>query len=147
MNKRGVSQIVSTILIILLVLVAIGIVWVVIERLVRGGGGIIEAKAACIGVDLTFVGGSLSCNSTTNIVTATVKRGADNVGAIDMILVVENTASTGETAPNSLGSLAATSIPSPGEVTDNQEITVKVAPKIEDQVCDPTQVQIVTCKA
>ncbi len=55
-NKRGLSAIVATLIIILLVLVAVGIVWVVVRNLIQEGAGQIEISTKCLAIDLSAVG-------------------------------------------------------------------------------------------
>jgi flagellin-like protein len=51
-NKKGLSAIVTTLLVILLVLVAVGIVWAVVRTVIQGGAGGIELGAKCLNIDL-----------------------------------------------------------------------------------------------
>lgn len=55
-NKRGLSAIVATLIIILLVLVAVGIIWVVVRNLIQEGAGQIEISTKCMAVDVRAVG-------------------------------------------------------------------------------------------
>jgi hypothetical protein len=52
-HRKGLSTIVSTLLIILLVFVAIGIVWVVVKNLVTGGSSQIDLTSKCLDVSVT----------------------------------------------------------------------------------------------
>ncbi len=54
-NKRGLSAIVATLIIILLVLVAVGIVWVVVNSVIKEGAEDIEINAKCLQVSLEAV--------------------------------------------------------------------------------------------
>ena len=54
-NKRGLSAIVATLIIILLVLVAVGIIWVVVRNLIDTGAEQIEISTKCLAVDLRAV--------------------------------------------------------------------------------------------
>ena len=58
-NKKGLSTVVTTLIIILLVLVAIGIVWVVVRGLIGTTEGQINIQQKCIGIDLEI--DSASC--------------------------------------------------------------------------------------
>lgn len=49
-NKQGLSTIVATLIIILLVLVAVGIIWVVVRNVLEGGAGQIQSSSKCIDV-------------------------------------------------------------------------------------------------
>jgi len=49
---RGLSAVITTLIIILLVLVAIGIIWVVIRGVIEGGVGTIDLSTKCLAVDV-----------------------------------------------------------------------------------------------
>ena len=69
-SKKAQSQIITTVLIILLVLASIVVVWQIVQGTVRRGIEESEAKAACIGVNLEIisaVGGSNEVKVTRNI--------------------------------------------------------------------------------
>ena len=51
-NKGGLSAIVTTLLVILLVLVAVGIVWAVVSNLLKGGAGSAELAVKCLNIDV-----------------------------------------------------------------------------------------------
>ena len=51
-NKRGLSAIITTLLVILLVLVAVGIVWGVVSGVLTGGAEELEFSAKCLSVDV-----------------------------------------------------------------------------------------------
>src|SRR3990167_792910 len=55
MDKRGLDAVVTTLLIILLVLVAVGIIWVVVRNVVQQGSEQIDINARCLSVDLQAV--------------------------------------------------------------------------------------------
>ena len=70
-NKKGLSTVVTTLIIILLVLVAVSIVWVVVRAFIESGVETIDYTAKCLQVDVraTAVTG-------TNPYDVTLKRGA-----------------------------------------------------------------------
>ena len=78
MNKKGVSQIVTTILIILLVLAAIVIVWQAVKGTVETGSQTITSQSKCIGLDLSIAG---TCTIAGTALPVTITRGGDSVGA------------------------------------------------------------------
>ena len=82
-NKKGLSTVVTTLIIILLVLVAIGLLWVVIRPLLEGGAGSIESQTNCLEIDMEIasVTGPCGLADCQNIV---VKRNVGG-GAIDGI--------------------------------------------------------------
>jgi hypothetical protein len=47
-NEKGLSTIVATLIIILLVLVATGIIWVVVRNVIQGGSRDVELNAMCL---------------------------------------------------------------------------------------------------
>ena len=54
-NKRGLSDVITTLIIILLVLVAVGIIWVVVRNVVQSGSEQIDITTRCVAVDLRAV--------------------------------------------------------------------------------------------
>ncbi len=54
-NKRGLSAIVATLIIILLVLVAVGIIWVVVRNLIQEGAEQVDVSTKSIAVDVRAV--------------------------------------------------------------------------------------------
>ena len=55
MNKKGLSTVVTTLIVILLVLVAIAIIWVVIRNVIESGAGQIDVRSTCLGIDLKII--------------------------------------------------------------------------------------------
>ena len=62
MNKRGLSGIVTALILIVLVLVAAGIVWAVYNSLIKGSAEDTEFNSKCLGVSLDVT--KLSCDET-----------------------------------------------------------------------------------
>ena len=56
MEKKGLSAVVTTLIIILLVLVAVGIIWVVVRNVVETGAEQIDISTKCVAVDVRAVG-------------------------------------------------------------------------------------------
>jgi len=54
-NKRGLSAIVATLIIILLVLVAVGIIWVVVRNLIQEGAEQVDISTKCMAIDVRAV--------------------------------------------------------------------------------------------
>jgi len=50
-NKRGLSGIVTTLIIILLVLAAVGLIWQPISNMLKGGTGALDKSNLCTGID------------------------------------------------------------------------------------------------
>jgi len=72
MKKKGLSTVVTTLIIILLVLVAIGIIWVVISNVITQGSEQIFLDKFTMDLDLKNV----NANNGSNTVTMDVKRNA-----------------------------------------------------------------------
>jgi len=70
-NKKGLSTVVTTLIIILLVFIAIGIIWIVIRNVLEGGVTEIDYANKCLAVSIQVtnracsgVAGNQSCNIT-----------------------------------------------------------------------------------
>jgi len=100
-NKRGLSDIVATLIIILLVIVAAGIIWVVVRNIVGSGADTIEMSQKCVEIELRY--SSLvpdttytnDTNSTPNITTWTLtfqrRPGGETVlSGVDAVLYDES---------------------------------------------------------
>jgi hypothetical protein len=86
MEKKGLSAVVTTLIIILLVLVAVGIIWVVVRNVVEEGGSTIDLSVKCLDVSVKATGvtcgytGTKSCN-----VTYTRESGGDDIDGIKIV--------------------------------------------------------------
>lgn len=92
-SKKGLSAIVATLIIVLLVLVAVGIIWVVIRNVVESGAEQIDITTKCLDVSLELV----SVNETSlGVYTVTLERspGGDPIGGIK-INIFNDTSSSG----------------------------------------------------
>ena len=85
-NKKGLSAIVATLMIILLVLIAVGIIWVVVKNVVDSGAEDIEKGAKCMGVDLSITSAKLNAG----YYEVVVERGADDEELAGVKLIFSN---------------------------------------------------------
>lgn len=94
-NKRGLSAIVATLIIILLVLVAVGIIWVVVRNLLQEGAEQVDISTKCIAVDLRAVGVIPVVGEAGNY-SVTLRRvaGGEAIGGVKIVLFNE-TANSG----------------------------------------------------
>ncbi|MBA7597945.1 hypothetical protein ES703_04954 [subsurface metagenome] len=94
-NKRGLSAIVATLIIILLVLVAVGIIWVVVRNLIQEGAEQIDVSTKCIAVDVRAVSVAPVVGSPESY-SVTLRRlsGGETIGGIKIALFNE-TANSG----------------------------------------------------
>lgn len=99
-NKRGLSDVISTVLIVLLALAAIAIVWGFIQPTLQSGGTAISYRQKCIDAEVKVT----ACNSATNNVTVQYVKG--EVSRI--IAVVQKNDGATITANSSAGGLLST---------------------------------------
>lgn len=94
MNKKGLDAIVTTIIIILLALVAIGIIWAVLRGVVTDTSEQVSASAKCVGVDITATAAQCDVNGVCNV---TYKRsaGGEEIGGV--VVVLSNGQSSNQT--------------------------------------------------
>jgi hypothetical protein len=102
-NKRGLSTIVITLIIILVSLVAVGIVWVVVRATIQSGTKTIEVTAKCINVNVeaaavncTLVGASRVCDLTL------MRTGSESDDLGGVVLVFRNTTAFTYSSPISI---------------------------------------------
>ena len=95
MNKRGLDAVVTTLIIILLVLVAVGIIWVVVRNVIQQGSEQIDISSKCLSVDLKAVGVSPVVTQVGNY-SVTLRRasGGDAIGGVKVTLF-NDTANSG----------------------------------------------------
>ena len=94
-NKRGLSAIVATLIIILLVLVAVGIIWVVVRNLIQEGAEQIDVSTKCMAVDVRAVSVATVAGEAGNY-SVTLQRfaGGEAIGGVKISLFNE-TANSG----------------------------------------------------
>ncbi len=142
-NNKGLSAVVTTLIIILLVLVAVGIVWVVVRGVVDSGAEQIELSSQCLAIDVEAVSVSAVEGEAGNY-SITIRRnaGGDEIGGLK-IAVFNST--------DNSGVLDFGAAPSEGEtVTQTVDSGITNATKIEytvfidsasgsEQLCSQTQ--------
>ena len=95
-DKKGLSAIITTLLVVLLVLVAVGIVWAVVRNVIGEGAAGVELGAKCLNIDVRAT--AVVCTGADpNICNVTFERTGTNTDTIAGIkLVFRN--STAETS-------------------------------------------------
>ncbi len=83
-NKRGLSTVVTTLIIILLVLVAIGIIWIVIRGVIETGTESIDYSVKCLKVDVSATAVNCS-NPVACVVTLSRKAGGDAIEGVKFV--------------------------------------------------------------
>jgi uncharacterized membrane protein YqiK len=87
-NKRGLSDIVITLIIVLLSLVAVGVVWFVVNNLIQSGSQGVEISAKCLNVRLEIKQASCIDGTTNKICNVTLSRTgteSDAIGGVKMV--------------------------------------------------------------
>ena len=86
-NTKGLSAVVTTLIIILLVLVAVGIVWVVVRGVVDQGSEQLELSSRCLAIDLEAVS-VVPVSGEDGNYTVTLKRnaGGEDLGGVKVTL-------------------------------------------------------------
>jgi hypothetical protein len=88
MNKKGLSTIVVTLLIILISLVAVGIVWAVVNNMIKGGTQGVEVSAKCLNVVIEPTKVNCSGGTTNVICDVQLMRtgtGSDIIGGVKLL--------------------------------------------------------------
>tara|TARA_Y100000296_G_scaffold24614_1_gene29040 strand:+ start:4631 stop:5068 length:438 start_codon:yes stop_codon:yes gene_type:complete len=105
MNKRGLSTIVVSLMMIVLVLVAVAIIWTVITNILEGGTEQVNLGTKCLEVDVRAT--NLICSGANNdvcSVTVTRNPGGDEIAGLK--LVFTNSTGTGNYVHDVLGNMA-----------------------------------------
>ena len=146
-NKRGLSEVVSTLIIILLVLVAIGIVWVVVSNVLQSGASQTEIGAKCLQVDVKANAVNCASNNVTweCDVTYNRKSGGDAIDGIKIVLsngLESSTASVaGNVAPldvRTQSNINTTIVIANAEPSSAQIAAFFIDDSGNEQVCNPT---------
>lgn len=93
-NKQGLSTIVVTLIIILLSLVAVGVVWAVVNNLIKGGTTGVEFGAKCLNTNVEAT--TMNCSgATTKICTVQLTRTGSETTSIGGVKLVFRNVTTG----------------------------------------------------
>ena len=92
-NRKGLSAVITTLIIILLVLVAVGIIWVVVRNVVEQGAEQIDISTKCVAVDVRAVSVAESVPGNYSV-TLNRRAGGGDIGGIK-VNVFNATSSSG----------------------------------------------------
>jgi len=145
-NKKGLSDVVTVVLVILLALAAVGIIWAFIRPALDTAGSNIDLSTECLKTEVKPV----ACDATTNKVTVQLAKG-DNTMFVEIIAIVEK--SDGSTKlgkissgfPELLGTKDITNVQ--GGILKDEKARATVVLKNEEgqtYTCDPSPA-VVTC--
>jgi hypothetical protein len=83
-DKRGLSAIITTLLIVLLVLVAVGIVWAVVSGILNRGAEDLELSAKCLNIDVR-ASAVLCATGVCNVTFDRTGTGTDAIGGVKLV--------------------------------------------------------------
>jgi len=92
-QKKGLSTVVTTLIIILLVLVAVGIIWIVVRGVIETGTSEIDYGAKCFSTDVRAT--SAACAATCDV-DLYRKRGSDEIGGVYLVFHEDGAGETSE---------------------------------------------------
>ena len=131
-NKKGLSAIVTTLLVILLVLVAVGIVWGVVNNVIKSGAAGIDIGAKCFGIEVAAKSiTSCDVDSCLVVIERTGSSSEEIVGAKVVIKDSVTSETTVTDSPNDLTPLATRTVDASIIGTTNPD-TVEVTVYFED---------------
>ncbi|MBI2628518.1 hypothetical protein HYW74_00350 [Candidatus Pacearchaeota archaeon] len=84
-KKRGVSDVITTVLMLLLIIAAIGILWLVIQNFVKKGTGTVEGRGDCLTTDLTVESAKINQSLSSEQLTVRIARAGLNSGNLSSI--------------------------------------------------------------
>ena len=96
-NKKGLSTIVATLLIILLTLVAVGIIWVVVRNVVQGGSEQVDIDAKCLQANVVATNVvAIDDAGVTESFDVTLSRqgGGDEIGGVRLVFMNDSESSS-----------------------------------------------------
>jgi|GEM_PF-1646423 len=119
-NKRGMSEAIMTVIMIVLILVAVGVIWLVVQRVLNNQSTTIDYSQKCFGVDF----------KPTNVTgcSVTIDRTASSLGeAISGVGITHGDGSKGEYEPPAanIGSTVTITVPEENCVSGQNSASVR----------------------
>lgn len=130
-SKRGISDVITTVLIILLVLAAIVIVWQAVKGTLTKGTETLEEQTQCLGVDLAIS----TIDAATDKVSITRNTGGD-AAKVEPIILVKGAKTTANCTLATIAQLESTVCTTTTNIAAGDEITV--GGKIGETTCPTT---------
>ena len=82
--KKGLSTVVTSLILVLLVLVAVGIIWVVVNNIIKGGTKTAEMNVKCLSIDISAT--AVTAKGGTNYdVTLKRKDSGEEIGGVKLV--------------------------------------------------------------
>ncbi len=129
-NKKGLSTIVVTLMIILLVIVAVGIVWVVVRNFIGSGTESIEISAKCLEVDIKATAVVNTAGTTYDVTLARTASGEAIEGVKIVFFNAADNASSVVDVPGNIAPLITVTKSVDGQIVDSNK--VEVTPYFKD---------------
>jgi len=153
MQKKGLSAVITAVIMIVLVLVAIGIVWYVYKGVIESGTDQIESETACLNIDLEITGHECddTAGSDGGLASITVKRGTGSDIELSSIKVVvsSNTESKTITSDGNLELLSSKTITiTESDENDNKvEVAAVISSNDNEKICPVSDPYEFNCPA
>lgn len=138
MNKKGISGVITTVLLILIVLAAIGIVWAVVNSFIQEGTSGIEGTASCLSMQLQ-IDSAVYDGAGTNI---SVKRIAGE-GSLESIAFIVDGSIAEFTALSGLPDIAETKRFSNTGLGNTTGLEVEIVPVVGGKQCSVVDSEII----
>ncbi len=136
-NKKGLSTVVATLLIILLVIVAVGVIWTVIRGTIDSGTGQLDLGAKCVAVDVKATSARCDTTGVYRNCSVTLYRaaGGDDFNGVKLIFFnADGTASASIDRNESISELATVTSTNLNTTLANTTISkVQVVPYFNDE--------------
>lgn len=131
-SKKGLSTVVTTLIIILLVFISVGIIWVVIRNVIEGGIESIDYGSKCLEVNVKA--SQITCDIGNCDVTLTREAGGEDIAGVK--ITIYNSAGTNNSVVEYVGNIAQLGTVTPATfitgLTDVDTTKTKVVPYFED---------------
>ena len=140
-NKKGLSMVITTLIIILLVLVAIGIIWVVVKNVIDKGVEQIDYNTKCFDVDIS-ASAVVNTSETNYSVTLTRTGTGDEIAGVKLVFfnATDDTSSVIDVSGN-ITPLATVTKNVEGEIINANKVEVTAYFKDtsgNEKYCSPT---------
>ena len=141
-TKKGLSNVVATVLIILLAVAAVAIIWSLIRPTLEGAGTSIGLSEQCLGSEAEAI--TCTTDVTTSITTVKVehKRGESTDTLIAVLEYMDDSVVTNESATPGILSTIDITFNSAGKIPNTAIASTKVTNGVETQICEASTVRI-----
>jgi len=136
-NKKGVSTIVVTVILVALVLIAIGVVWAVVSGLIGKSTQTVNYHEKCLSVSVqatraTCTEGALPNGDTCDILVQRLGTGTDAIGGVKLVF---------KNASNGIGSAALDSADATPPITNIEPLVTESVPTLVTTLDSPNRVE------